>query len=128
MKKSKKVEPKKRRGRPATGKDPHIAARMPPELIAEVEAWAVTNDTSRSDAFRRLVEIGLTAKTKERPKSEDTKQRQDTKQRARDLAGVAVDEMTDTTASADDQASRKRRLIKGPEEFQNARRDRPNRT
>ena len=31
---------------------------MPPELIAEVEAWAVTNDTSRSDAFRRLVELG----------------------------------------------------------------------
>ena len=64
MKKSIKVAPKKRRGRPATGKDPHIAARMPLELIAEVEAWAVTNDTSRSDAFRRLVELGLKAKGK----------------------------------------------------------------
>jgi hypothetical protein len=64
MKKSIKVAPKKRRGRPATGKDPHIAARMPPELIAEVEAWAVANDTSRSDAFRRLVELGLKAKGK----------------------------------------------------------------
>jgi hypothetical protein len=62
MKKSIKVAPKKRRGRPATGKDPHIAARMPRGLIAEVEAWAVTNDTSRSDAFRRLVELGLKAK------------------------------------------------------------------
>jgi hypothetical protein len=37
---------------------------MPPTLIAEVEAWAVTNDTSRSDAFRRLVELGLKAKLK----------------------------------------------------------------
>jgi hypothetical protein len=63
MKKSIKVAPKKRRGRPATGKDPHIAARMPPELIAEVQAWAVTNDTSRSDAFRRLVELGLKVKS-----------------------------------------------------------------
>jgi hypothetical protein len=39
-----------------------MAARMPPELIAEVDAWATANDTSRSDAFRRLVELGLKAK------------------------------------------------------------------
>ena len=63
MKKSTKVAPKKR-GRPGTGKDPHMAARMPPQLIAQVEAWAAANDTSRSDAFRRLVEIGLKAKQK----------------------------------------------------------------
>ena len=59
MKKPIKVAPKKRRGRPATGKDPHMAARMPPALIAKVEAWAAANETSRSDAFRRLVGIGL---------------------------------------------------------------------
>jgi hypothetical protein len=64
MKKSIKVAPKKRRGRPATGKDPHIAARMPAQLIADVGAWAAANDTSRSDAFRRLVELGLKAKAK----------------------------------------------------------------
>jgi hypothetical protein len=62
MKKSIKVAPKKR-GRPGTGKDPHMAARMPPALIVQVEAWAAANDTSRSDAFRRLVELGLKAKT-----------------------------------------------------------------
>jgi len=64
MKKSIKVAPKKRRGRPATGKDPHIAARMPAPLIAEVEAWAAANDTTRSEAFRRLVELGLKAKAR----------------------------------------------------------------
>jgi hypothetical protein len=64
MKKSIKVAHKKGRGRPSTGKDPHMAARMPPELIAEVEAWATANDTTRSAAFRRLVEIGLKAKGK----------------------------------------------------------------
>jgi len=41
-----------------------MAARMPPALIVQVEAWAAANDTSRSDAFRRLVELGLKAKTK----------------------------------------------------------------
>jgi hypothetical protein len=64
MKKSIKVAHKKRRGRPPTGKDPHMAARMPSELIADVEAWAAANDTTRSDAFRRLVEIGLNVKVK----------------------------------------------------------------
>jgi hypothetical protein len=37
---------------------------MPSALIAEVEAWAEANDTSRSDAFRRLVELGLKVKSK----------------------------------------------------------------
>jgi hypothetical protein len=37
---------------------------MPPALIAEVEAWAAANDTTRSNAFRRLVELGLKAKGK----------------------------------------------------------------
>ena len=62
MKKSIKVAPKKRRGRPATGKDPHVAARMPTGLIAEVEAWAVANDATRSEAIRRLVDLGLKVK------------------------------------------------------------------
>jgi hypothetical protein len=61
MKKSTKVAPKKR-GRPGKGKDPHMAARMPSALIHQVEAWAEAHQTSRSDAFRRLVELGLRAK------------------------------------------------------------------
>jgi hypothetical protein len=60
FKKSIKVMPKKR-GR-ATGKDPQIVARMPAESIANVDAWAEANKTTRSAAFRRLVEIGLKAK------------------------------------------------------------------
>jgi hypothetical protein len=51
-----------RRGRPATGKDPLVSARLPPALVAEVEAWATTNAASRSEAIRRLVELGLKAK------------------------------------------------------------------
>lgn len=63
MKKSIKVMPKKRRGRPATGKDPQVVVRMPSTLIAEVDAWGDANDAIRSEAIRRLVEIGLKAKT-----------------------------------------------------------------
>ncbi|MGL3209802.1 hypothetical protein [Bradyrhizobium sp. BR 1433] len=40
------------------------------------------------------------------------------------MAGDAIHKVTDSTASQDDQASRKRKLIKGPEEFHKVRRDR----
>ncbi len=53
------VKPKPSVGRPATGKDPLIGARFPPVAIAEIDAWATANATSRSDAIRRLVEMGL---------------------------------------------------------------------
>jgi metal-responsive CopG/Arc/MetJ family transcriptional regulator len=56
--------PKKRRGRPATGKDPQVVVRMPSALIAEADAWGAANDATRSEAIRRLVEIGLKAKEK----------------------------------------------------------------
>ncbi|MET4719466.1 hypothetical protein ABIF63_003572 [Bradyrhizobium japonicum] len=43
------------------------------------------------------------------------------------MAGNTIDKLKDAKASPGDQVSRKRRLVKGPEEFQNIRRDRPNR-
>jgi hypothetical protein len=58
MGKSKTVVQKKR-GRPATGSDPIVQIRMPAGLIEQVEAWARYEKTSRSDAVRRLVEMGL---------------------------------------------------------------------
>ena len=64
---SKKVIPRKR-GRPRTGKDPMLAFRAPPAFTAEVEAWAKRqpDSPSRSEALRRLVELGLAGKGKER--------------------------------------------------------------
>jgi hypothetical protein len=94
---------------------------MPAALIAEVDAWGATNSAMRSEAIRRLVELGLTLKTKDRAKGEHPRQR------AREMAGNAINKMTDTTASPNDQASRKQRLIKGPEEFQELRVDGPRR-
>jgi Arc/MetJ-type ribon-helix-helix transcriptional regulator len=59
MVKSIKVRPKKR-GRPATGKDPLYALRISDELMREVDRWAEANDSpSRSEAIRRLIERGL---------------------------------------------------------------------
>jgi hypothetical protein len=60
---SKKVIPKKR-GRPATGKEPMLAFRASPAFTAEVEAWAKRqpDNPSRSEALRRLVEMALKVK------------------------------------------------------------------
>ena len=64
MAKSNKVLPKKGRGRPATGRDPVTAIRLPGKLTKAIENWADDQDDepNRSEAIRRLVELGLKAK------------------------------------------------------------------
>jgi hypothetical protein len=59
---SKLVIPRKR-GRPATGRDPLIAFRLPPESIAAIDAWAAQqpDGPSRSEALRRLIDLGMKA-------------------------------------------------------------------
>ena len=47
-----------------TGRDPVSAVRLPVELTANVDAWAESREISRSEAIRRLVELGLKAKAK----------------------------------------------------------------
>jgi hypothetical protein len=86
-----------------------------------VDLWAAKqgDHPGRSEAIRRLVEIGLTVEPKARPRIADRQ-----KERAREMAGKAIDRMSDTTAPADAQAGRKRRLLKGPEEFRDSRVDR----
>jgi hypothetical protein len=52
---------KKRRGRPATGQDPAVTARIPQEVIDRVEAFADAQlePLTRSEAIGLLIEIGL---------------------------------------------------------------------
>jgi len=58
MKKSIKAIPKKR-GRPATGKDPLVAARLPQTMIAALDKRAEAEGVTRSETMRRLLEAGL---------------------------------------------------------------------
>ncbi|MET0677319.1 MAG: hypothetical protein ABW175_16095 [Bradyrhizobium sp.] len=108
----------RRRARAAS--PPYRAApanpRIPATLMADVDNWARANHSTRSAAIRRLLELGLTIK----PKPTQLNAR-----RAKELAGDVIDGLADGAASADDRASRKSRLLKGPEEFRHARIDRP---
>jgi hypothetical protein len=64
MKVSTKNVVQKRPGRPATGQDPVTAIRLSKEMRTAVDTWAAKQDDTpgRSEAIRRLVEIGLRKK------------------------------------------------------------------
>ncbi|UFX41725.1 ribbon-helix-helix domain-containing protein [Bradyrhizobium sp. 41S5] len=105
MKKSIKVDQKSKRGRPATGRDPLVSSRIPADTVAEVDAWAAERETTRSDAIRQLVELGLTTRAQARPIQEDQASRDGgPKQRARELASNAIDKVTDPAASRRDRS------------------------
>jgi hypothetical protein len=63
---SNKVILKRKPGRPATGNDPVRAIRLSDEFLAKVDRWAAkqADEPGRSEAIRRLVEIGLKANSK----------------------------------------------------------------
>ena len=113
----------KRRGRPATGQHPVSAVRLPADLTAEIDAWGEKHGSdTRSEAIRRLVELGLTVrgtKPKQPPAA-----RAD---RAKELAAQAIDKLGDPAVPPEEHARRRRRrrLTKGPEEFREVRVDRP---
>lgn len=114
--------PKKKLGRPATGRDPVTAIRLPEDLRVRVEAWAAKlNDTpSRSEAIRRLVEMGLASVRPTIAKASEK-----TAAGASKLAGRMIDILGDGSAPIEEREKRKRRLIKGPPEFREMRADLP---
>jgi hypothetical protein len=117
-----KVILKKKAGRPATGNDPVCAIRLSDEFLTKVDAWAAKQDDEpgRSEAIRRLVELGLKVKTPARPVSNPTR-----KLRAQELATKAIEKMIDPSAAPEERAQRRRRLTKGPTEFREGRVDLP---
>ena len=122
MSKSRTVLPKPNKGgRPATGRDPVTAIRLSEEFRAAVDKWAAKQDDKppRSEAIRRLVELGLTVKTKSKqaPVERAT--------RARELAAKAIEKISDPSASQEERTQRRRRITRGPQEFREDRVDLP---
>jgi hypothetical protein len=120
MKKSISVN-KKSRGRPKKkgGVYPVTAVRLPPEILRGVDDWASSQDDapSRSEAIRRLVENGLAhSKSAGYPSAKSA-------ERAKQLAAKTINGLVDPAAAPEEAATRKRRLLKGPEEFRDVRVD-----
>jgi DNA-binding XRE family transcriptional regulator len=51
----------KKRGRPATGINPAVGVRLPPELLLDLDRWRARQPSisGRPEAIRRLIESGL---------------------------------------------------------------------
>jgi hypothetical protein len=69
---------KKKRGRPATGKAPMVGVRMPEEFQDMIRTWAANQSDKPplAAAIRRLVEFGLSVKTKVAPSERLARPRQ----------------------------------------------------
>jgi hypothetical protein len=98
--------------------------RASPVMRASVVRWAENqpDNPSLSEAIRRLVEIGL-SKPSDQPRVLSTST--EGAARADELAGKVIDKKIDPKAPAEEREVRKRKLVKGPGEFRNARVDRP---
>jgi hypothetical protein len=110
-----------------TGKDPLMGFRASPAMRASVVRWAErqSGEPSLSEALRRLVELGLTVKPPARSVSKAGR-----RLRAQELATKAIEKIIDPSAPTEERAQRRRRLLKGPEEFarpvSTGRRQKPN--
>jgi hypothetical protein len=108
-------------GRPATGVTPMMGFRADPVIRAEIVRWAEKQSDmpSLSEAIRRLVELGLTLKTKAPPSQRLRAAR------AQELATKAIEKIIDPAAPPEERDQRRRRLTKGPPEFREDRVDLP---
>jgi hypothetical protein len=97
-----------------------VSSRIPAPTVDAIDEWAVRNETTRSDAIRRLVELGLKVKTTTRPVSKPGR-----RLRAQELAAKAIEKIIDPSAPPEERAQRRQRLTKGPPEFREARVDLP---
>ena len=94
--------------------------RLPEDMLSTVDAWSASKAITRSEAIRRLVELGLTVKTPVRPVSKPGRML-----RAQELAAHAIEKMADPAAPPEERAQRRRQLTKGPSEFREDRVDLP---
>lgn len=115
---AKSVVLKELRGRPAASRD--VGIRLQESLLAKIARWSERYDAaSRSEAIRRLIEIGLQFDGQKR--SFDVSRGA----RAEELAGAQIDKMGDASATCEERSERKRRLTRGPSEFREGRVDQP---
>jgi len=97
--------------------DSVTAIRLPRIIWGQIDRLRREHGVrTRSEAIQRLVEQALGSDPERRPSRQAAA-------RASELAGREIDRLADPSATEEEQAKRKRRLIKGPREFRRTRRD-----
>lgn len=99
----------------------HISVPVQKEFLTALDQWRKQQDDqpSRPNAVRQLAEASL-AKIGQQPRV-----RRRPGPAARDMAARVIDALADQSAPPENRAKRKRRLLKGPEEFRDIREDQP---
>jgi hypothetical protein len=95
--------------------------RLTSDQLAALDRWIgglSGAKPSRPEAIRRLLDLGLSHASPNGQLSHEAREK------ASAMAGEVVDRLTDDSASVEEQQQRKRRLIKGPLEFREVRRNR----
>ena len=110
----------------ATGREQGRAVRLTRELLDRVDAWALSQEhrPNRSEAIHLLVKTALDSLRARSGRAATESKRESSRNRAKELASDAIDRLGDAGATSEVRASRKGKLMKGPEEFRNVRRDR----
>jgi hypothetical protein len=107
---------RKKRSPRSTGHDAFTTVRLSSELREHVDAWAAKqrDKPARHEAILRLVGLGLeTTHRRESPTKRAEK--------ASEMAAQEIDRLSDPSATDEERQLRKRRLIKGPKELRDIR-------
>jgi Arc/MetJ-type ribon-helix-helix transcriptional regulator len=108
---------RKRPRRHRTAGDAVIAVTLARSLLRQIDRWRQGHGAmTRSEAVRQLLERALGTESKRRV----TRKFAAT---ASKLAEGVIDRLADRSATREEQANRKRRLIEGPRDFRTTRRD-----
>ena len=107
-----------KRHRAPREQEPFSAIRLASKLTSAIDKWGEANGvTSRSEAIRRLLELGLAA-------SQPLHRRNlEAASKALELAAQELDKLIDPSTSDEERKMRKRRLLRGPKEFRDMRGD-----
>lgn len=94
-----------------------VQTRLEVQMIDELDRWSREHCMSRSQAIRRLLDLGL----RRAPKNDRFSHAARAKASA--LASEVIDQLTDAIAPEEERQKRKRRLTHGPAEFRDVRQD-----
>jgi len=122
MPESKKTDPNPNSGQPVD-RDPVSAVKLPADLTENVDAWARTQAINRSEAIRRLIEIGL----KSQATANTTRVSRPDAVAVEKLAASLIDQFIDPSTPREERDRRIQRLTEGPPEFVDLRIDLPKR-
>ncbi len=119
---SKKIDQNATRGH-LVDRNPVSAVKLPAVLTASIDAWASAHAINRSEAIRRLVELGLQSET---TASVRLVSHHDAVA-VEELAASQLDQFIDPETPQEERERRIHRLTEGPPEFVDLRIDLPKR-